>query len=69
MELNTKIWMTGALEWIAFIDNQEVYLGKREVPIPLGEGDAWTSDLGDMFKVVNGEILLIGKTEPPKKYW
>ena len=69
MELNTKIWMTGALEWIAFIDNQEVYLGKREVPIPLCEGDAWTSDLGDMFKVVNSEILLIGKTDPPKKYW
>lgn len=69
MELKTKIWMTGALEWIAFIDGKEVFLGKREVPIPLEEGDAWISDLGDMFKVSDGEILLIGKTDPPKKHW
>lgn len=69
MELNTRLWMTGALEWIALIDGEEVFLGKREVPSPLEEGDAWTSDLGDMFKVINGEIKLVGKTEPPKKYW
>ena len=69
MELKTKIWMTGALEWIAFIDNEEVFLGKREVPIPLDEGDAWTNELGDMFKVVDGAIVQTGKTDPPKKYW
>lgn len=69
MELKTRIWMTGALEWIALINGTEVFLGKREVPAPLEEGDAWTNELGDMFKVVDGEILLIGKTEPPKKYW
>lgn len=69
MELKTKIWMTGALEWIAFIDNEEVFLGKREVPSPLEEGDAWTNELGEMFKVENGEIRRVGKTEPPKKYW
>jgi hypothetical protein len=69
MELKTRIWMTGALEWIAFIDNEEVYLGKREVPIPLDEGDEWTNELGDMFKIVDGAITRIGKTDPPKKYW
>jgi hypothetical protein len=69
MELKNKIWMTGALEWIAFIDDKEVFLGKREVPIPLEEGDEWTNELGDMFKVSDGEIRLVGKTEPPKKYW
>lgn len=69
MELKSKIWMTGNLEWYAYIDQEEVYLGKREVPSPLDEGDAWTNELGDMFKVVDGWILLTGKTEPPQKYW
>lgn len=69
MELKTRLWMNGALEWIAFINNEQVYLGKREVPIPLGEGDAWINELGDMFRVVDAEIVLEGKTEPPKKYW
>jgi len=69
MELKTRIWMTGALEWIAFIDNEEVFLGKREVPIPLEEGDEWTNELGDMFKIVDGAIERIGKTDPPKRYW
>lgn len=69
MELKNKIWMTGALEWFAFIDNEEVFLGKREVPIPLDEGDEWTNELGDMFKIVNGSIKKIGKTDPPKKHW
>ncbi|OHB31693.1 MAG: hypothetical protein A2X79_05680 [Desulfuromonadaceae bacterium GWB2_53_15] len=69
MALNTRIWMNGALEWVALIDGEEVFLGQREVPAPLEEGDAWTNDRGDMFKVVDGYILLVGKTEPPKKYW
>jgi hypothetical protein len=69
MMLKSKIWMTGSLEWYAFIGEEEIYLGKREVPSPLDEGDAWTNELGDMFKVVDGYILLVGKTDPPKKYW
>lgn len=69
MKLKSKIWMTGSLEWYAYINDEEVYLGKREVPSPIGEGDAWTNELGDMFKVVDGYILLVGKTEPPQRYW
>ncbi|RII30293.1 MAG: hypothetical protein CXR30_08225 [Geobacter sp.] len=69
MELKTKIWMTGALEWVALLNGEEVFLGKREVPIPLDEGDAWVNDLGDMFKIIDAEIIQVGKTEPPKKYW
>lgn len=61
--------MTGALDWFAFIDNVEVFLGRREVPAPLDEGDAWTNEFGDMFKVIDGEIRHLGKTDPPKKYW
>lgn len=69
MTLKSKIWMNGSLEWFTYIGDEEVYLGKREVPAPLEEGNAWTNELGDMFKVVDGVILLVGKTEPPKKYW
>jgi len=69
MTLKSKIWMNGSLEWFTYIGDEEVFLGKREVPAPLEEGDAWTNELGDMFKVVDGVILLVGKTEPPKKYW
>jgi hypothetical protein len=39
------------------------------VPAPLDEGDAWINEIGDMFKVIDGEIRIVGKTEPPKKYW
>ena len=69
MELKNRIWMTGALEWFAYIGDNVVFLGKREVPIPLDEGDAWTNELGDMFKVVEGAIVQTGKTDPPKKHW
>ena len=69
MELKNRIWMTGALEWFAYIGDKEVFMGKREVPVPLDEGDAWTNELGDMFKVVGGAIVQTGKTDPPKKYW
>lgn len=69
MALNTRIWMTGSLEWFALIDGEEVFLGRREVPSPLEEGDAWTSEYGDMFKVIGGEIRRTGTTEPPKKHW
>jgi hypothetical protein len=69
MTLKSKLWMNGSLEWFTYIGDDEVYLGKREVPAPLEEGNAWTNDFGDMFKVVDGVIMLTGKTEPPKKYW
>lgn len=69
MALNTRLWMTGALEWFALIDGEETFLGKREVPSPLEEGDAWTNEIGDMFQIINNEIKKVGKTEPPKKYW
>jgi hypothetical protein len=69
MAIKTKIWMTGSLEWFAMINDEDVYLGKREVPSPLEEGDVWTCETGDMFKVIDGYIVLTGKTEPPKRYW
>jgi hypothetical protein len=69
MELKNKIWMTGNLEWFAYVGDEELFLGRREVPIPLEEGDSWTNEYGDIFKIVDGEIRLVGKGEPPKKYW
>ncbi|NJD91476.1 MAG: hypothetical protein FIA91_08190 [Geobacter sp.] len=69
MELKTRIWMTGSLDWMALIDGEEVWLGKREVPAPLEEGDAWINDIGDSFKVINGTIVLLGRVTPPEKYW
>ena len=69
MELKTRIWMSGAHEWFAYIGDEEVYLGCREVPYPLEEGDSWTYDMGDCFKVVQGEIRLLGKKAPPEKHW
>ena len=69
MALDTRILMTGALDWFAIIDDEEVFLGRREVPTPLDEGDAWTNEYGDMFKVIDAEIRKVGTTEPPKKYW
>jgi hypothetical protein len=69
MELKNKIWMTGSLEWYAFIGGDEVFLGRREVPYPLDEGDTWINELGDVFIVENGEIKIVGRVEPPRKYW
>lgn len=69
MELKSRLWMTGNLDWFTYIDGEEYFLGRREVPAPLDEGDAWTNELGEMFQVVDGEIRLVGKTDPPKKYW
>ena len=50
-------------------NGKEVWLGKREVPAPLDEGDAWINQLGDSFKVINGEIVLLGRVAPPEKTW
>ncbi len=69
MPLKSKLWMTGSLEWYTYIDGQVVYLGTREVPAPLEEGDSWTSAEGNMFRVEGGMITLVGKTEPPRRYW
>jgi hypothetical protein len=69
LELKNKIWMTGSLEWFAYIGEDEVFLGRREVPYPLEEGDTWTNELGDVFRVEQGEIKLVERITPPKKYW
>ena len=69
MAIKNKIWMTGSLEWFGYVDDEEVYLGSREVPVPLEEGDRWTNAVGDIFQVVDGEIRHLGREEPPKKFW
>jgi len=69
MELRNRIWLTGALEWFAYIGDEEVYLGRREVPYPLEEGAAWTNESGESFQVVEGEIRMYGRTTPPEKHW
>ena len=68
--LKTKLWQTGAFDWWALIDNEDVYLGNREFPAPPEEGDEWTVIAnGDTFKIIDGEIRKIGKKEPPQQYW
>ena len=69
MELKNKIWMTGDLEWVAYIGDEAVFLGRREVPIPLEEGDTWVNHLGDRFVVEDATIRLMQREEPPKRYW
>lgn len=56
MELKTRIWMNGSLEWFGYLGDETVYLGGREVPYPLREGDRWRNRFGDRFRVVEGEI-------------
>ena len=63
--LKTKVWQTGALEWWALIDNEDMFLGSREFPLPPENGDEWlVRATGDRFKVIEGEIRLIAKEEP-----
>lgn len=69
MSVRNRVWMTGNLDWFAYIGDDEVYLGRREVPVPLEEGDSWVNDLGDSFRVENGEIRYLGRVEPPEKHW
>jgi hypothetical protein len=69
MALKTRLWMTGSLEWFALIGDEEMFLGRREVPSPLEEGDTWTNDFGSVFRVEQDEIRLVGNVEPPQKYW
>ncbi|WP_136523839.1 hypothetical protein [Geomonas ferrireducens] len=69
MEIKNKIWMNGSLEWYAYIDDAEVFLGSREVPTPLEEGDKWTNVYGDVFQIIDGFIVLVERVEPPQRYW
>jgi hypothetical protein len=69
LELKNKLWMNGNLEWFTYIGEDEVYLGKREVPTPLDEGNSWINELGDKFEIVDGEIKLLGRFAPPEKCW
>lgn len=69
MELKNKVWMTGNLDWFAYVGDQEFYLGRREVPYPFDEGDAWINAQGDSFRIVNGEIVYCGRVEPPEREW
>jgi hypothetical protein len=68
-ELKTKIWMTGAHEWFAFVGDEEIYLGSREVPWPLQEGDTWKNKCGDIFRIIRGDIKLVDRTDPPQRGW
>ena len=68
--LKTKVWQTGALEWWAMIDNEDVFLGSREFPLPPEDGDEWlVKATGERFKIIDGEIRLIGKEEPAQWQW
>jgi hypothetical protein len=69
MEIKNRMWMNGQLEWFCYIGEEEYFLGKREVPYPLDEGDQWINQYGDAYKVENGEILYLGKQEPPERTW
>jgi hypothetical protein len=69
MEIKNKIWMNGSLEWYAYLGDNEVFLGSREVPMPLEEGDKWTNMYGDVFHIANGEIVHLERVEPPQRYW
>ena len=57
MTIKNKMWMTGNLDWFAYIGDEEVFLGRREVPYPLDEGDSWSNQFGDRFRVENDEIV------------
>jgi hypothetical protein len=69
MELKNKVWMTGNLEWYTYIGQDEVFLGSREVPYPLSEGDRWINQYGDVFLVEDGVIRLVERVAPPERHW
>ncbi|MCM0080361.1 hypothetical protein L4X63_02050 [Geomonas sp. Red32] len=69
MELKNRIWINGNLQWFAYIGDAEVFLGSREVPSPLEEGDKWTNEYGDVFQIIDGEIVHLERIEPPQRYW
>ena len=66
--LKTRIWQTGALDWWGMIGGEDVYLGNREFPLPPEEGDEWqVRKSGDLFRVVDGEIVKVGN-RPVEEY-
>jgi hypothetical protein len=68
--LKSKLWQTGALEWWALIDGEDMFLGSREFPNPPEEGDEWIVEAtGDVFKIIDGEIRKIGNQPPPQRVW
>ena len=68
--LKTKLWQTGALDWWGMIGDEDVYLGCREFPLPPEEGDEWiVKKTGDQFKIIDGEVRLIGKAEVKPEPW
>lgn len=68
--LKTQIWQTGALDWWGIINGEDHYLGTREFPLPPEEGDEWiVRSTGDHFCVRNGELILLGKSEPKVFEW
>ena len=71
MAIKNKIWMTGNLDWFAYIGDEELFLGRREVPYPLDEGDSWVNQFGDRFRVENDEIVRLerglGGIEEPEE--
>jgi hypothetical protein len=59
--LKTKIWQTGSLDWWGMIDGEDVYLGRREFPLPPEEGDQWVArETGEAFAIIDGEIRRSG---------
>jgi len=57
LELKNRIWMNGNLEWFAYLGDETIFLGRREVPYPLREGDRWSNGYGDEFRIIAGEIV------------
>jgi len=68
--LKTRIWQTGALDWWAMLDGEDVFLGSREFPLPPEEGDEWhVRSTGDKFRIENGEIVRIGNEKIDPMPW
>jgi hypothetical protein len=59
MKLKNRIWMNGSMQWFAYIGEDEVFLGGKEVPIPLDEGDTWSNEFGDVFRIENAAIIIV----------
>ena len=68
--LITKIWQTGSLDWWGMIDGKDVFLGCRDFTQPPEEGDEWVvKSTGDVFRVVNSEIVRAGHREVTPEPW
>lgn len=68
--LITKIWQTGSMDWWGMIDGEDVFLGNRDFPQPPEEGDEWlVKSTGDVFRVVNSEIIRAGHKEVTPEAW